>query len=98
MAFIVLGLGDAAGRRHGARRWCVGVPVLFSWARWSGWWPPRVPSPRLGKQKDPPGCGRSARRGVLVSLVDNEGAGGHGSLRHLPTVGRARRRRKRSSG
>ena len=39
--------------------------------------------------KRPPGCGRSARRGVLVALADNERGGGH-TKRHAISLPRPR--------
>src|SRR6478735_4010103 len=42
----------------------------------------------LPTSKRPPGCGRSARRGGLVALADNDRGGGHVTERHVPTIPR----------
>src|SRR5580765_8980877 len=45
------------------------------------------------QSKRPPGCGRSARRGSLVALADNEGRGGGAAVRHALTFPQAGGRR-----
>src|SRR6476620_10985003 len=99
MAFIVLDLGGSADRQSRAGDAGVGASrslLVVAVARGGGLRGVSVGMVR--ETKRPPRVGRSARRGVLVALFDNEGAGGHGSLHHTLTVGLAKHPRNTSSG